>query len=150
MQTVILVDDDEAVRSSLSRGLVAQGYADTYAFADSEAALAMLEIMPDPDRSEALVIMDVELGPAALYGDGCAAAREIVARWPAVRILILTGHDREDVRHRCTGHPPMLEKPVSLRELAQIIGYLFGAPAWRPLRDPNRRRRKRDSRGDAP
>ena len=148
--TVVLVDDDESLLSPLAVLLRQSGYSHTHAMGSAGTAVVVLETMGDPALSKTMVIMDVSLGPADRFADGCEAGRWIVRRWPQVRMLYFTGHDQEDVKRRCWGPVPLVHKPVAMEELVQIIGHMLTAPPWHPPFDreshPFRRTSDKDRR----
>jgi two-component system response regulator MprA len=89
--SILVVDDDVAIRRMLSRALSAEGYVVELA-SDGGAALVALEReLPD------LVVLDVGL-PGL---DGIAVARRTRAKGIAVPILMLTA--RDDIADRVAG-----------------------------------------------
>src|SRR5579883_2169869 len=83
---ITLVDDHQILRDGLKLRLQ---HEDDFAVVDEahsaeEAIRRMDKTRPD------IVIMDFELGGQ----DGIHATREIKQRWPAVKVLILTGSKR--------------------------------------------------------
>jgi two-component system, response regulator RegA len=88
MIKLLLCDDDESNRLTTSALLEDEGYEVELAssFVEGQAKLM------DPDASYALLIFDYELGD----GFGSALATLARSRWPAARILLLTGADAVD------------------------------------------------------
>ena len=112
LPTVLVVDDEAALRRVLERALTRAGYR-VIAAASAETAYALLATEP----ADALLI-DIHLPTMS----GLALYLAIVHRWPALadgRIAIMTGNaDAAAVRtwlqrHRCT----VIRKPFDLQEV---------------------------------
>lgn len=112
---VMIVDDHIVVRSGLAAfleafdDLVAVGQAE-----DGESAIRLCDqVRPD------VVLMDLVMPGMG----GVEATREILARWPDVRVVVLTSfRDQEHVRSALqAGATSYLLKNVSAEELAQAI-----------------------------
>jgi DNA-binding NarL/FixJ family response regulator len=81
---VLIVDDDAAFRA-LIRALITNGRVKVVGeAADGDEAVRMVERL-SPD----IVLMDVSMPRR----DGIEATEEIEARWPTVRVVIVTGTD---------------------------------------------------------
>jgi two-component system response regulator MprA len=109
MDTVLVVDDEQAVRDALDRALRLSGYAVTTA-QDGLTALRLL----DTDRPDAIVL-DV-----AMPGlDGLGVARRIRQDGDRIPILMLTARDAVDdrVAGLDAGADDYLAKPFALEEL---------------------------------
>ena len=108
---ILLVDDDQQVRTTIGRGLVALGYQ----VREAESGLAALAILA-AERPQ-LVILDYVM-PGL---DGAETAREILRIAPDLPIIFSTGHAAlRALRHAADG-APVLEKPFSLDELDALI-----------------------------
>jgi len=107
---VLLVDDDELIRSSLESVLEALGHTST-ATASGEEALLLLGKGLQPD----LVIMDMNM--PGLGGAGTLPL--LRAQWPAVPVLLSTGRADQSVLDLLAAHPQvtLLSKPFTMREL---------------------------------
>ncbi len=119
---VLVVDDDQAVRGVTGRSLVRLGFD----VVDAEGADAALERLAEAAASDAPI--SVVLTDLTMPGlDGTALAREIQARHPGVRVVLVTG-DLEAAgagvpRPGAPGSPIMalLRKPYQFRELGTVM-----------------------------
>ncbi|HEX6277940.1 MAG TPA: ATP-binding protein [Polyangiaceae bacterium] len=113
IKSVLIVDDEEVVRRSLSRLLKIAGIAATQA-ADGTAALALYEA----GRHE-LVLIDVGLPGLS----GFETLRALQARDPEVRVILTTGLGGSDAEALAKerGALGLLEKPFGLNTLLQAI-----------------------------
>ncbi len=110
---VLVVDDDEAIRVSLSRGLGREGYEVALA-ADGAAALRIAK-----ERSVDLVVLDLVLPKL----DGLAVCRELRAQDTTLPIVILTARDSvpDRVAGLEIGADDYLVKPFAFEELLARI-----------------------------
>ncbi|MFO0555987.1 MAG: PAS domain S-box protein [Polyangiaceae bacterium] len=110
VETILVVEDDEAVRRMTTRILGQGGYTVLTA-SDGEAALAMLR-----ERVVDLVVSDVVM-PIL---DGASLVRVIKARWPRCKVMLCTGYADGSVVEDLRAHP-LLRKPYSQHELLQKV-----------------------------
>lgn len=106
---VLIVEDDEAIRAPLARGLAREGY-DVSLAVDGRAGVAA------GLRSDvALVILDVGLP----YLDGLEVCRRLRAQRPRLQILLLTARSEEvhAVDGLDAGADDYIAKPFRLAEL---------------------------------
>src|SRR3954452_8149381 len=109
---ILVVDDDQQVRSTIVRGLTALGYAVREAAGGADA-LALVEA-----QRPQLVI----LGYMMPGMDGAETAREIARIDPDIPIIFSTGHAALRVLRQAAGEDAsILEKPFTLAELDQLI-----------------------------
>jgi two-component system response regulator MprA len=115
--SVLVVDDDRAVRQMLERTLRAEGYATTGA-SDGGAALAAIE-RSAPD----LVVLDVTM-PGV---DGLAVTRRLRSRGLALPVLLLTARDAvgDRVAGLDAGADDYLVKPFASEELLARVRALL-------------------------
>ena len=108
--TILVVDDERAVRESLRRALELEGYGVELA-EDGEQALRRLEHEPSPD----LVVLDV-LMPGV---DGLEVCRRVRQSGSSVPVLMLTARTEVDSRVAGldAGADDYLPKPFTLAEL---------------------------------
>jgi CheY-like chemotaxis protein len=116
--TVLIVDDEAAVRRLVARSLVGVGFA--VKEADNGAAALRLLATPDPVH---LVISDIHM-PVM---DGLALARELRVRRPHIPLLFITGRESPGL----TGD--VLRKPFGpdalLLAVAKVLGRAAGSPS---------------------
>ena len=117
--SILVVDDDQAVRDSLRRALGMQGYAVELA-ADGAEALARLS---GNGTSVDLLIVDV-LMPRV---DGLEVTRQLRAEGNAIPILMLTARDQvsDRVAGLEAGADDYLVKPFALEELVARVRALL-------------------------
>jgi CheY-like chemotaxis protein/anti-sigma regulatory factor (Ser/Thr protein kinase) len=112
---VLVVDDDETVRLTVSRLLARAGFAVDTA-GDGAAALEILAAQPE---RHALVLTDVTM---PIMG-GKALAAEIGTRWPELPVLFMTGYAQQgfDDVPGFEAERDLIAKPFSSRELVQRV-----------------------------
>jgi signal transduction histidine kinase/CheY-like chemotaxis protein len=112
MGTILLVEDDEAVRRLTARMLVRVGYFVLEA-ASGEEALSLAEAV---ESSVDLLLTDVVM--PGLDGPTLAA------RLPTLPVLFMSGYHDAAIRHRgaFSGDLPFLGKPFDLATLARRVG----------------------------
>jgi DNA-binding NtrC family response regulator len=110
---VLLVEDDEVVRSLLALDLQERGIT-VHEAADAESALQALEA---ESAEVAVLVTDLDLGPG--QPNGRALAAEVRSRRPRLAVVFVTGHPRwlawRGDRER------VLEKPFALEELEAVL-----------------------------
>lgn len=106
---VLIVDDEEGIRESLSVILEDEGYRIASAGSGEDALLILQEQFPD------LIILDVWL-PGM---DGIQTLQEIAALKREVPVIMISGHGNIEVAVRATrmGAYDFLEKPLSLERV---------------------------------
>ena len=144
---ILVVDDDEKIRSVVRRGLAYEGYLVIEAATGEEGLEKAREHLPD------LVILDIML-PGI---DGLEVCRRLRAGGGELAILMLTARDevRDRVEGLETGADDYLVKPFSFEELLARVHALLrrrAAPAGEILRfgnlelDVDAREARRDGR----
>jgi two-component system cell cycle sensor histidine kinase/response regulator CckA len=121
-ETVLVVEDEEAVRHLVCRVLRAKGYRVLDA-PNAEAALLLAGSTPAPID---LLITDMVMPGMG----GSTLAAELVAVRPAMRVLFITGYAPEAVerRARLPDAGGLLEKPFSADQLARRVREILAAP----------------------
>ncbi len=114
MARILVVDDEEKMLALLAKSLERQGH-EVRGAVDGVAAVAELE------RGEAdLVFSDLQM-PGL---DGMGLLAKVRERWPATRLVIMTGHGDEvriAVEAMKAGAYDYLTKPLDLDELTIIV-----------------------------
>lgn len=118
---ILVIDDEPALRRTLERALITQGYS-VVSVADPNSAYQVLG-----ETSFDLVLLDLRLPQMA--GDTLLLA--IVRRWPQMngRIILMSGdpwsvqQDWPEELTRC----PILSKPFSLDTLVNTVGAVLAA-----------------------
>ncbi len=111
--TVLIVDDEESIRSSVAGVLSDEGYAPTAAGGAEEALVRLEEKPPD------LVLLDV-----AMPGkDGIALLERLRTSWPELPVIMMSGHGTIETAVRATklGAYDFLEKPLSYDKLLLCV-----------------------------
>lgn len=118
-QRILVVDDDDLVRSGLASDLSREGFAVSTA-ASGEAALAAMQKDP-PD----LVLCDLVLGDM----DGIEVLRRIKAKWPDTAVVMITGHAsiRNALDALRGGASDYLAKPADPEEVAHRLRTVLDA-----------------------
>ena len=121
---VLVAEDEKVTRDLISRRLRSAGYAVTVA-ADGEQALDLFEALSDEVD---IVVSDI-LMP---HRDGVSLARELKARSPDVKLLMISGQktaaDRLIDREVLLVGTPVMQKPFSSESLVNEIRYLLECP----------------------
>jgi len=120
-QTVLVVDDEEGLRTLVCRTLRAEGY-DTLEAAHGAEALEVIEKAAEPVD---LVVTDVVM-PGM---DGRELGRRLAQRWPTLPILYISAYDVNDIFRR--GSPrlsaPFLQKPFPAEGLITTVQELLAS-----------------------
>ncbi|WP_251134109.1 ATP-binding protein [Rhodomicrobium sp. Az07] len=113
--TVLLVEDEDAVRSFASRALATRGYTVLEAASGVEA----LEIMDRHEGQVDLVVSDVVMPEM----DGPTLLRHLRQRNPDIRIVFMSGYAEEAFRKNLGADENFifLPKPFTLKKLAETV-----------------------------
>jgi two-component system nitrogen regulation response regulator NtrX len=127
---VLLADDEQGIRQSLSGGLQDAGYR-ILAVASGQECLQALESEPFQ-----LVLLDVWLGDL----DGIDILRQIQEQHPEVVVVMISGHGDVETAVRATklGAFDFLEKPLSMEKTMVVVK---NAIEQQGLQEENRRLR---------
>ena len=110
---VLVVDDDKAILSVLTRFLSSLGYAVLTAEDGEQASRIVEERRPD------IALLDIFMPNK----DGLTLLRELAASRPDTGYIMITGNDDEEVAKAClrAGAFDYLSKPVNLSALESVI-----------------------------
>jgi CheY-like chemotaxis protein len=117
--TILLVDDDDAIRSSASRTLERAGF-HVQAVATGREAL---EHLVAHDRNVALIITDLAMPGMS----GFAVAGRAAQRWPHIAVLFMSGFSADPAAAQlpATTRVQYLAKPfTAVQLLAQVTALL--------------------------
>jgi CheY-like chemotaxis protein len=122
MVSVLIVEDEVELAANIATYLESfPGEVEAVAAVSGEAALRVVEERP----------VDVVLTDLRLPGiDGIEVLRQVLARRPGTRIVVMTAFGSEEVRRRALrdGAVRFMEKPVDLGRLRQLILEIGTAP----------------------
>lgn len=120
MATILLVEDDESVRSFTARALQIDGHSVEVA-EDGDIGLSMVQERGGYD----LVLSDIRM-PAM---DGIAMAKEIAKDYPDQRILLMTGfaEQRERARDVSKIIVDVVQKPFTLADIRAAVAKALAA-----------------------
>ena len=118
---VLVVDDEELVRTFLTRCLESGGYTVKQAATSIEA----LEVMATGPAS--VVLSDVRMPEQ----DGLWLAERLRARWPDTRVVMATGVDDLETIRQCRdlGAVDYVTKPILPEQLLKVVRRAATAPA---------------------
>jgi two-component system response regulator RegA len=112
-RTVLVVDDDEAIRLLCRVNLELGGHRVVEAVTLADAAAALGEVAPD------VVLLDVNVGT----GDGLAFLADVRAERPQAGVVLLTGSSELETL-RGARPDAILRKPFDLDELLRVVARL--------------------------
>jgi DNA-binding response OmpR family regulator len=112
-RTILVVEDDPKVRSSIGRLLEKLGYQVCEA-ADADSALAMI--------GTSQIAIDLVLTDIVLQGmSGRELAVRLSIEHPTVRLLLMSGYSADTMRLKEGEIAKFLHKPISLESLAERV-----------------------------
>lgn len=113
-QSILIVDDEKNILSTLSRALELEGYS-TDGAATARAALEKIA-----DRPFDLVLLDVKLPD----GDGLDVLSQIKQSHESLPVVMMSGHGTIETAVRATrlGALDFLEKPIGIDRLCVAVG----------------------------
>jgi len=116
--TILLAEDDDAVRAFLRRALAGAGFtvAEGADGADALALAQRLEAGPD------LVVTDVMMP----HVKGPELVRQLRARWPGMPALFVSGYADGGTGDALPPNSELLTKPVALADLVDTVNRLLG------------------------
>ena len=114
-ETILLVEDETAVRMVARRMLEALGYTVREAASAAEA----LRIVEAEEGRVDLVLSDVVMPEQS----GRSLAEQLAARWPRLRVLYMSGYTDDEILRRGLAEPgsAFLEKPFTAERLSSAV-----------------------------
>jgi CheY-like chemotaxis protein len=126
-ETILVVEDGEAVRNLVCRMLVQSGYRVLEA-CDGREALRLCEAHPEPIQ---LVLTDLVMP----HMKGAELAERLRRIRPDLRVLLMSGYTDEPVVHRLgRGSVAFLQKPFTSVGLVEKVRQVLDSP-WNGLPD---------------
>lgn len=118
--TILLVEDEDAVRVFSSRALRNKGYNVLEARSGEEA----LEVLDQEGNKVDLIVTDVVMPQM----DGPTLYKHLRQRWPSMRVVFVSGYTEDRLREQFTSGEEIhfLGKPFSLKQLASKVKDLLG------------------------
>jgi DNA-binding response OmpR family regulator len=121
MKRILLIEDEDALRSMLSLSLEKMGYSVSEATNGHEGIAAFNKAKPD------LVVTDLMMPEK----EGLETISELKKAHPKVLIIAMTGGGRSDARDnlkmaKLFGATVALAKPFAFQELAEAVSKLLG------------------------
>lgn len=114
---ILVVDDDTAVRSIAAEILRDAGYAVQEAGSGEEALALVLT-----GRAIDLLLTDMDMPGMS----GGALAATLRSRWPALKVLVLTGRHPDDLKHRIPADARIVGKPFKVLGLLDEVRKALG------------------------
>jgi len=113
--TILLVEDEEAVRAFAARALASRGYTVHEASTGAEA----LEVMAEVNSKIDLVVSDVVMPEM----DGPTLLRELRKTQPDLKIIFVSGYAEDAFKKNLPENEQFnfLPKPFSLKQLATTV-----------------------------
>lgn len=121
-KTILVIDDDAAVRKTICDGLHDFGYM-VWDAENGECAMSKIDNGARPD----MVITDIIMPDKS----GIQTIMEIRNRYPDIKILAISGGgnarnvDYLDVARKLGAHA-IMHKPIRMKELEEMVGEMMG------------------------
>ena len=119
-ETILLVDDDNGVRSLLTRVLTAAGYR-IFDAADPQEALDILREQPGAIQ---LLLTDVGLPRM----NGFRLAEQMRSQSPNLKVLFMSGYDAEAASAERFAASASIQKPFTPREILEKVRVILDQP----------------------
>jgi DNA-binding response OmpR family regulator len=110
---VLLVEDDDILRPLIARVIRNAGHEVVMAGSADEAVNHLSH------EQEGFHVLIADFGLPGT--NGCRLIRKGWARWPHLRVLLLSGWPQEDLTDKACRGLPLLQKPFALAELEQRL-----------------------------
>ena len=121
--TILLVEDEDAVRLFASRALRRKGYT----VLEANSGFAALDLLDEHEGGIDLLVSDVVM-PAM---DGPTLSRHVLERFPTTKVIFISGYAESEFRANLESDAEIsfLPKPFSLNQLAAKVKDVMEAPA---------------------
>ncbi|HEY1787582.1 MAG TPA: response regulator [Verrucomicrobiae bacterium] len=118
MKTILLADDDPAIRQTLGQVLVLEEYNVVFAATGRETAAQFISCVPD------LVLLDLNMPDR----DGWDAFHLMSTTHPSVPVIVITARPHQHERAASLGVASLMEKPLDIPALLQTVRDLLEEP----------------------
>jgi DNA-binding response OmpR family regulator len=122
MKTILLADDDAAIRKTLGQVLVLEQYSVVFASTGREASAKFISHVPD------LVLLDLSMPDR----DGWDAFSLMNSTHPTVPVVIITARPHQSERAATMGVAALMEKPLDIPLLLKTIRDLLAKTETKP------------------
>ena len=139
--TILLVDDDDAIRNSVARLLLSAGHT----IIPASSAVEALRLLERDSRSVDLVLSDMVMPTMS----GRELAYEIRVRFPHAAVVLMSGYTKDSLlADDALGADTLfLEKPFSTEQLNRTIAAALASARQRARNDAGRDRDRSDADG---
>ncbi len=119
-RTVLVVDDESAVRDVTMRALARAGYR----VLGASGGMQALDLLArEPEHSVVLLLTDIMMPEMS----GHELMARVAERFPAVRIASMSGYSTDELSRRGHAAHPQLHKPFTLPQLIAFVNDAFAA-----------------------
>jgi len=122
MKTILLADDDPAIRQTLGQVLTLEQYNVVFAATGRETAAQFIAHLPD------LVLLDLNMPDR----DGWEAFQLMSSTHPAVPVIVITARPHQHERAASMGVASLMEKPLDIPALLNTVRHLLEQPREKP------------------
>ncbi|HEV2328391.1 MAG TPA: response regulator [Verrucomicrobiae bacterium] len=123
MKTILLADDDPAIRQTLGQVLVLEQYRVVFAATGRETAAKFISCVPD------LVLLDLNMPDR----DGWDAFQLMNSTHPTVPVIVITARPHQQERAAGMGVASLMEKPLDIPTLLKKVRDLLEEPRARAV-----------------
>jgi len=124
MKTILLADDDAAIRQTLGQVLILEQYSVVFAATGREAGAKFISHLPD------LVLLDLNMPDR----DGWDAFQLMNSTHPSVPVIVITARPHQHQRAAESGAAALLEKPLDIQLLLKTIRENLEQPSRKTAR----------------
>ena len=110
---ILLVEDEDAVRTFSARALSNKGYQ----VVDASSAAIALQLLEEKKIDPEVLITDVMMPEM----DGTALAKIVREKYPHVKIIFISGYAEDKFKEHLGDHVYFLPKPFTLKQLATKV-----------------------------
>jgi DNA-binding response OmpR family regulator len=122
MKTILLADDDPAIRQMLGQVLALEQYKVVFAATGRETAARFISSLPD------LVLLDLNMPDR----DGWDAFHLMSSTHPTVPVIVITASPHQQERAASLGVASLMEKPLDIPILLKTIRDFLGESREKP------------------